>query len=78
MRTSSIGDMEQIVARSEARDSSGCAWSPERREFSRDHLNVTLSEPTLNRQVKAGKDATERLQPENRCWFRFGFGSSGT
>ena len=63
-------DMEHMVARSEAHDSGGCAWSVERRrEFSRDLRNVTLSEPTLNRQVKAGKVAAEWLPPENRCWF---------
>lgn len=63
-------DIEHMVARSEAHDSGGCGWSAERRrEFSRDLLNVTLSEPTLNRQVKAGKDAAEWLPPENRCWF---------
>ena len=63
-------DIEHMVARSEAHDSGDCAWSVERRrEFSRDLLNVTLSEPTLNRHVKAGKDAAEWLPPENRCWF---------
>ena len=63
-------DIEHMVARSEAHDSGGCAWGLERRrEFSRDLLNVTLSEPTLNRQVKAGQDAAEWLPPENRCWF---------
>lgn len=63
-------DIEHIVARSEAHDSGGCAWSlARRRDFSRDLRNVTLSEPTLNRQIKAGKDAAEWLPPENRCWF---------
>lgn len=63
-------DIEHIVARSEAHDSGGCAWSVERRrEFSRDLLNVTLAAPALNRQEKSGKDAAEWMPRMNRCWF---------
>ena len=63
-------DIEHIVARSEAHDSGLCSASPERkREFAQDILNLTLSDPRLNRNVKQAKDAAGWTPEENRCWF---------
>ena len=63
-------DIEHIVARSEAHDSSLCSASPERkREFSRDIRNLTLADPYLNRDEKGAKDAANWTPGENRCWF---------
>ena len=63
-------DIEHIVARSEAHDSGLCGHTRERqREFSEDLLNLTLADPTLNRDIKAGKDAADWLPDQNRCWF---------
>ena len=59
-------EIEHVVATSEAHDSGLCAASAAtKRKFANDLLNLTLSNPTVNRQ-KGGKDAGEwmpRLQP---------------
>ena len=63
-------DIEHIVARSEAHDSSLCAAPQERkREFASDIRNLTLSARDLNRNVKGAKDAADWTPDENRCWF---------
>ena len=58
--------IEHIVALSEAHDSGLCAANAAtKRRFAKDLLNLTLSDPTVNRQ-KSGKDAGEwmpRLKP---------------
>ena len=59
-------DIEHVVAVSEAHDSSLCAADgATKRRFANDLLNLTLSDPSVNRQ-KSGKDAGEwmpRLDP---------------
>ncbi len=63
-------DIEHIVARSEAHDSGLCTAAPERkREFASDLLNLTLSDPHLNRNLKGAKDAADWTPDQNRCWF---------
>lgn len=63
-------DIEHMVALSEAHDSGMCARSlEERREFSNDLLNLTLSSPSLNRFAKSARDAAEWLPDYNYCWF---------
>ena len=63
-------DVEHIVARSEAHDSSLCAAKRRtRRRFARDLLNLTLASPSVNRHQKSDRDAAEWMPPENRCWF---------
>ena len=63
-------DIEHIVARSEAHDSSLCgADAATKRRFASDLLNLTLASPSVNRSQKSGKDATEWLPDLNRCWF---------
>ena len=63
-------DIEHIVARSEAHDSSLCVASPERKpQFAGDMRNLTLSDPYLNRDVKGARDAADWTPDENRCWF---------
>ena len=63
-------DIEHIVAISEAHDSGLCgATSEVRREFAKDPLNLTLASPTVNRQIKAAKDAARWMPALNRCWF---------
>ena len=59
-------DIEHVVAVSEAHDSGLCAAdAATKRKFANDLLNLTLSDPAVNRQ-KSGKDAGEwmpRLDP---------------
>ena len=63
-------DIEHIVARSEAHDSGLCSkTNVRRRQFSQDLLNLTLADPTLNRDIKGDKDAADWLPERNRCWF---------
>ena len=63
-------DIEHMVARSEAHDSGMCARpDAEKRSFANDLLNLTLSEPRLNRFTKSAKDAAEWLPQYNFCWF---------
>ena len=63
-------DIEHIVARSEAHDSGLCSASDATKaQFSRDILNLTLAEPTLNRNYKKAKDAAQWLPQYNQCWF---------
>ncbi len=63
-------DIEHMVARSEAHDSGMCSRpAEERRAFANDLLNLTLSEPRLNRSIKSSKDAAEWLPEYNFCWF---------
>ena len=63
-------DIEHIVAQSEAHDSGLCAADAEtRRRFARDPLNLTLSNPRVNRYEKGSKDAAEWLPNLNECWF---------
>ncbi len=63
-------DIEHMVARSEAHDSGMCSRpAAERRAFANDLLNLTLSEPRLNRSIKSSKDAAGWLPRYNFCWF---------
>jgi len=63
-------DIEHMVARSEAHDSGMCSRpAAEKRAFANDLLNLTLSEPRLNRSIKSSKDAAEWLPRYNFCWF---------
>ncbi len=63
-------DIEHIVARSEAHDSGLCAAAPAtRRAFATDLDNLTLAEPSLNRDEKRGHDAAGWMPERNRCWF---------
>ena len=63
-------DIEHIVARAEAHDSGLCdADSSTRRQFASDLLNLTLADPSVNRQQKSDKDAAEWLPDLNQCWF---------
>ena len=63
-------DIEHIVARSEAHWSGLCfADRRTRRAFSSDLLNLTLSDPNLNRNEKKHYDAAEWTPRTNRCWF---------
>ena len=63
-------DIEHIVARSEAHDSGLCAESvAARREFAGDPLNLTLADPSTNRDRKSDKDAADWLPELNQCWF---------
>lgn len=63
-------DIDHVVARSEAHDSGMCsANAGTKKAFARDLLNLTLSDPVLNRSVKSDKDAAEYLPVSNRCWF---------
>ncbi len=53
-------DIEHVVALSEAHDSGLCAAdSATKRRFANDLLNLTLSDPAVNRYQKGGKDAGE-------------------
>ena len=63
-------DIEHVVSLSEAHDSGLCAASPAvKRTFAADLANLTLADPHLNRNLKAGHDAA-RWQPQrSRCWF---------
>jgi len=67
------GDIEHMVATSEAHDSGLCAASAAtRRAFARDLINLTLAAPKVNRcggSGKCGKDAGEWLPARNGCWF---------
>ena len=63
-------DIEHIVARSEAHDSGLCrADAATKRRFSRDLLNLTLVNPSVNRNQKGAKDAAEWQPDANQCWF---------
>ena len=63
-------DIEHVIAKSEAHESGGCAWTrDERRAFANDLANLTLSAPRLNRFVKSNNDAAEWLPPLNQCWY---------
>ncbi len=63
-------DIEHIVARSEAHDSGLCGRDVQsRKNFSRDLLNLTLADPSLNRHVKSDKDLADWLPSLNQCWF---------
>ena len=53
-------DIEHVVALSEAHDSGLCATdAATKRRFANDLLNLTPSDPAVNRYQKAGKDAGE-------------------
>ena len=68
--STSLTDIEHIVAKSEAHDSGLCsADAATRRTFSNDLLNLTLASPTVNRHQKSGKDFAEWRPALNRCWF---------
>ena len=60
-------DIEHVVALSEAHDSGLCAAdAATKRRFANDLLNLTLSDPTVNRYQKRAKDAGEwmpRIDP---------------
>ena len=60
-------DIEHVVAVSEAHDSGLCAAdAATKRRFANDLLNLTLSDPAVNRYQKSGKDAGEwmpRIDP---------------
>ena len=63
-------DIEHIVARSEAHDSGLCAADAEtRRRFASDLLNLTLANPSVNRQQKSANDVAEWVPELNQCWF---------
>ena len=63
-------DIEHIVARSEAHDSGLCSASSEmKQQFASDLLNLTLADPSTNRDAKGAKDAADWLPDRNRCWF---------
>ena len=63
-------DIDHIVARSEAHDSGLCGTTAAtRKQFATDLLNLTLASPSLNRHLKAAKDAAEWLPDENQCWY---------
>ena len=63
-------DIEHVIAKSEAHESGGCAWTrDERRAFADDLANLTLSAPRLNRFVKSNNDAAQWLPPLNQCWY---------
>ena len=63
-------DIEHVVATSEAHDSGLCAASDEmRRQFAGDLLNLTLSDPAVNRFEKRAQDAGEWMPRINRVWF---------
>ncbi len=63
-------DIEHIIARSEAHDSGLCSADSEtKRQFASDLLNLTLADPSTNRDTKGAKDAAEWLPDRNRCWF---------
>ena len=65
-------DIEHIVARSEAHDSGLCDADAETRDaFASDLLNLTLTDPDLNRNEKADKDVAEWLPEINKCWFAY-------
>ena len=68
--STSLTDIEHIVARSEAHDSGLCAVdAATKRRFASDPLNLTLASPAVNRSQKSGKDAAEWLPDLNHCWF---------
>ena len=53
-------DIEHVVALSEAHDSGLCAaGGATKRRFANDLLNLTLSDPAVNRYQKGGRDAGE-------------------
>ena len=63
-------DIEHIIALSEAHDSGLCAANTAtRKRFARDLENLTLASPSVNRNHKGAKDASEWLPPKNQCWF---------
>ena len=61
---------DHIVAKTEAHDSGGCAWSgTERRAFVHDIENLALAASSLDRGIKAANDAAEWLPDFNQCWY---------
>ena len=60
-------DVEHIVALSEAHDSGLSA--KQMLDFSGDPLNLTVSMPRENRNVKSDKDAADYMPLYNTCWF---------
>ena len=59
-------DIEHVVALSEAHDSGLCAAdAATRRRFANDLLNLTLSDPDVNRYQKSDKDAGDWMPPIN-------------
>ena len=60
-------DIEHIVALAEAHDS-GIA-DDDRRDIAADLLNLTIADPSVNRNDKGARDAGEWGPPENRGWF---------
>ena len=60
-------DIEHIVALAEAYDS-GLA-EPQFRTFAGDIDNLTIADPTVNRDQKSDRDAGEWGPPQNRGWF---------
>lgn len=60
-------DIEHIVALAEAYDS-GLA-EPQFRTFAGDIDNLTIADPTVNRDQKSDRDAGEWGPPRNRGWF---------
>ena len=58
--TERLPDIEHVVALSEAHDSGLCAGdAATKRRFANDLLNLTLSDPAVNRYQKGAKDAGE-------------------
>ena len=59
-------DIEHVVALSEAHDSGLCAAdAATKQRFANDLLNLTLSDPAVNRYQKGGKDAGEWMPKIN-------------
>ena len=63
-------DIEHIVSLSEAHDSGLCAADAKtKKKFSSDIRNLTLAEPSVNRYVKKGHDASKWMPENNKCWY---------
>ncbi len=68
--STSLTDIEHIVATSEAHDSGLCARDgATRSRFASDLRNLTLASPAVNRREKGARDAAQWLPQRNRCWF---------
>ena len=63
-------DIEHIVPRHLAHEAGLCKASPAvRKAFATDILNLTLSEPSVNRHQKSDKGPSEWMPPFNGCWY---------
>ena len=68
--STTVTDIEHLVAASEAHDSGLCAAdAATKARFARDLRNLTLAAPEVNRYQKSGKDAAEWVPARNQCWF---------